>query len=76
MSYVNQDDGCTYLSSNEHYHVSGYVTLRVWVSFNTGSEPGDSGYDADLDKAVEDVVYSDWTLEDTSELVEEVEEDW
>lgn len=75
MTNVNQDDGCTYLSRNEHWCVSGYVTIRVPVSFDTWGEPGDRRFDMDLEDAVNDIVSGEWELEDSDGLDFEAESD-
>lgn len=67
MTYLCQDDGCTYLSGNEHYRVHGYVTLKVCIDFETSAEPGDAGFDRDLDDAISDVLNTtDYEIEDDS----------
>lgn len=72
MSYTDPEDGITYRSRGEHYHVSGYVTLKVYVSFDTDYEPDESGYDVDLMDAIADV---DWEIDDDSGLEFEIESD-
>ena len=75
MTYLCQDDGITYLSGNEHYRVHGYVTLKVYIDFDTSAEPGDARFDRDLDDAIADVMNtSDYEIEDDS-LDCDVEED-
>ena len=73
MSYTNQDDGITYASVGEHYHVSGYVTVRVYVSFDTDYEPDDSKFDEQLRDEVS--MFDDWEIEDDSDLEYEIEGD-
>lgn len=73
MSYTDPNDGITYRSKGEHYHVSGYVTVKVWVSFDTYNEPDESGYDADLMDAVADGEIEE--IEDDSGLEFEIEDD-
>lgn len=53
MSYINQEDGLTYPSHDEEYHVTGYVTVRVPVDFNTKYEPGEKGFDDDLQDGID-----------------------
>lgn len=72
MSYTDPEDGITYRSRGEHYHVTGYVTVTVYVSFDTYNEPDESGYDADLMDAI---TYGDWEIEDDSGLEFEIESD-
>lgn len=72
MSYQDPEDGTVSRTRGEHYHVTGYVTVKVWVSFDTWNEPDDSGYDADLMDAVAD---GEWEIEDDSELDFEIEDD-
>lgn len=75
MTYLCQDDGITYLSGNEHYRVHGYVTLKVYIDFDTSAEPGDARFDRDLDDAIADVMNTtDYEIEDDS-LDCDVEED-
>lgn len=75
MTYLCQDDGITYLSGNEHYRVHGYVTLKVYIEFETSAEPGDARFDRDLDDAIADVMNTtDYEIEDDS-LDCDVEED-
>lgn len=57
MTYVDQEDGLTKLSLGEEYHVTGYVTIKVWVDYSTSHEPGDD--EKELDDAVRDIVGSD-----------------
>ena len=52
MSYTNQEDGITYASAGEHYHVSGYVTVKVYVSFDTEYEADDPKFEAELQDEV------------------------
>lgn len=73
MTHVNPDDGICYLDRNEHYHVTGYVTVKVWVDFETSSEPGDPDFEEDLNEAVAD--FEDWEIEDSDDLDLEVEVD-
>lgn len=76
MTYLCQDDGCTYLSGNEHYRVHGYVTLKVYIDFETSAEPGDARFDRDLDDAISDVLNTtDYEIEDDSSLDYDVEDD-
>lgn len=71
MTHVCQDDGLTYLDGGEQWRVSGYVTVKVWVDFTTTSEPGDMGFDDDLNDAVSD--FDDWEVEDIDGLDFEAE---
>lgn len=67
MTYLCQDDGITYLSGNEYYHVHGYVILKVYIEFDTTAEPGDARFDKDLDDAISDVLNTtDYEIEDDS----------
>ena len=67
MTYLCQDDGITYLSGNEHYRVHGYITVKVYIEFETSAEPGDARFDRDLDDAISDVLNtSDYEIEDDS----------
>lgn len=75
MSHVNQDDGCTYLEADEHWCVSGYVTIKVHVCFETCGDPGDREFDRALDDAINDVTFADWELVDSDDLEFEVESD-
>lgn len=74
MTHLCQDDGCTYLDRNEEWHVTGYVTVKVYVDFTTTSEPGDQGFDDDLGDAVDDVVSGDYEIVDSDELDLEAQE--
>lgn len=71
MTHVCQEDGVTYLDGGEQWRVSGYVTVRVWVDFTTTSEPGEPGFDDDLNDAVSD--FEDWEVENMDELDFEAE---
>ena len=71
MSHVCQDDGCTYLDRGEQYHVTGYVTVKVYVDFYTTYEPHESGFDDELEDAVEGS--DDCDIEDYDGLDFEVE---
>lgn len=74
MSYTNPDDGITYASMNEEYHVTGYVTVRVPVDFYTSSEPDDPRFDAEL---LDSMDYNDMEIEDWDGLdIEIVEREW
>lgn len=53
MSYINQEDGLTYPSHDEEYHVTGYVTVRIPVDFITKYEPGEEGFDDDLQDGID-----------------------
>lgn len=77
MTHLCQDDGVTYLDGREHWHVSGYVTVKVWVSFDTHGEPGDPDgrFDDDLYDALSDVICDDFEVEDSDGLDFEAEED-
>ena len=75
MTYVSQEDGISYLSRGEEYHVTGYVTVRVPVNFYTTSEPDESRFDVELMDALE---FDDFEIEDTDGLdfdVEKIEYD-
>ena len=72
MPRYDNDDGTVSLSRDEHYHVSGYVTVKVYVSFDTNYEPDESGFDIDLMDAVSD---GDWEIEDDCDLDYEIESD-
>lgn len=72
MPHYDYDDGTVSLCRNEYYHVSGYVTVKVYVSFDTNYEPDESGYDEDLMDAVSN---GDWEIEDDSDLDYEIESD-
>lgn len=72
MPHYDYDDGTVSLSRGEHYHVSGYVTVKVYVSFDTNYEPDESGWDADLMDAIE---FDDWEIENDDELDIEIEDD-
>ena len=73
MSYTNQEDGITYASAGEHYHVSGYVTVKVYVSFDTDHEADDPKFEAELQDEVS--MFDEWEIEDDSDLEWEIEED-
>ena len=73
MSYTNQDDGITYASAGEHYHVSGYVTVKVYVSFDTDYEADDPKFEAELQDEVS--MFDEWEIEDDSDLEWEIVED-
>lgn len=73
MTYMSQEDGITRLSHGEHYRVSGYVTVKVPVCYETYREPGED--DKDLWEAVEDVVGDDFDLVDSSDLRYEVDDE-
>lgn len=75
MTRMDQDDGCTYLTQGEHWHVSGYVTIRVPVEFDTWGEPGESSFDRDLNDAIDDVTHCEWELVDSDDLDMEAESD-
>lgn len=73
MARLDPSDGIMYTSAGEHYHVHGYVTVRVLVSFDTYDEPGSSGFDAALEEAVS--CFDDWEVDDYDEVDIEIEED-
>ena len=73
MSYTNQEDGITYASAGEHYHVSGYVTVKVYVSFDTDYEADAPKFEAELQDEVS--MFDEWEIEDDSDLEWEIEED-
>ena len=73
MSYTNQEDVITYASAGEHYHVSGYVTVKVYVSFDTEYEADDPKFEAELQDEVS--MFDEWEIEDDSDLELEIEED-
>ena len=73
MSYTNQEDGITYASAGEHYHVSGYVTVKVYVSFDTAYEADDPKFEAELQDEVS--MFDEWEIEDDSDLEWEIEDD-
>lgn len=73
MSYTNQEDGITYASAGEHYHVSGYVTVKVYVSFDTDYEADDPKFEAELQDEVS--MFDEWEIEDDSDLEWEIVED-
>lgn len=75
MTRLCQEDGCTYLSRGEEYHVSGYVTMRAYVSFNTTAEPGDSDFDDALMDALD---FDDLEIitDDLDYEVEVIEREW
>jgi len=73
MSIFNNEDGTTSLSRDEHYYVSGYVTVRVPICYETTKEPGED--DDDEWSAIMDVVGDDFDIVDDSELDYEIEKD-
>ena len=75
MSYINQEDGVRHASAGEHYHVSGYVYVKLFVSFDTGYDSSEAGFDSDLEEAVADVISDDYEIEDTGDLEWEIVED-
>ena len=76
MTYLCQDDGITYLSGNEHYRVHGYVTVKVYIDFDTSAEPGEARFDRDFDDAISDVLNTtDYEIEDCDSLDYDVEDD-
>ena len=75
MSYISQEDGIWRASAGEHYHVSGYVTVKLYVSFDTGYDSDEAGFDSDLEEAVADVISDDYEIEDTGDLEWEIVED-
>ena len=70
MTYMSQEDGITRLSRGEHYRVSGYVTVKVPVCYETSHEPGDD--EDELWEAIKDVVGDDFDLVDSDDLEYEV----
>ena len=73
MSYIDNDDGQLKCSRGEHYSVSGYVTIKVPISYETKDEPGDD--DDDMWEAISDVVGPDFDIVDTDDLEYEIEGD-
>lgn len=73
MPRYDRDDGTVSLCGDEYYHVSGYVTVKVRVSFNTSYEPDESGFDDALAEAVADS--GDWEIEDSDDLDYDIERD-
>jgi len=70
MTHIDKDDGITYLDANEQYHVSGYVTINLFVDYYTVEEDGEK----DLDEAIKDIVGTDdFEVLDTEKLEYEVE---
>lgn len=79
MTHIDQDDGITYLDGHEQWHVTGYVTVRVSVDFRTTYEPSDFEFDNEIKEAVDDVISTDYEIEDYDGLdfePERIEEDW
>lgn len=67
MSYIDKDDGTTNLSRGEHYEVSGYVTIKILVKYDTKNEPGED--EDDLWDAISDEIgYSDFDIENSDDL--------
>ena len=77
MSYIGKEDGARYLGGNEHWHASGYVTVKVWVSFDTDGEPGgpDDRFEDDLYEALSDVINDDFEVVESDGLELEAEAD-
>ena len=77
MTHLCQDDGITYLNGGEHWHVTGYATVKVWVSFDTDGEPGDPDdrFEDDLYAALSDVINDDFEVVESDGLELEAEED-
>ena len=58
-----EDDGTVSLSRGEHYHVSGYVRVKVSVSFDTYHEPDEKSFSSDMFDAVTDAISAgDWDI--------------
>ena len=73
MTYIDQEDGIEKLSRSERYEVSGYVTIKVPIRYETSNEPGED--DDEQWNAISDVVGPDFDIVDTSELDYEVSDE-
>lgn len=73
MSIFSNEDGITSLSGNEHYHVSGHVTIRIPICYDTNNEPGED--DDDKWEAIADVVGDDFDIVDDGGLDYMIEDD-
>lgn len=76
MSYISEEDGQIHASAGEQYHYSGWVTVKVYVDFDSPYEEGEAGYDNDLNEAL--VYMESWEVENADELeceIMEIEDD-
>lgn len=74
MSIFNNEDGTTSLSRGEHYEVSGYVTIKILVRYDTKNEPGEDKDDL-FDAIADDIGHKDFDIVDSDDLEYEIEGD-
>lgn len=67
MSIFNNEDGTTALSYDEHYEVSGYVTIKIHVRYDTNNEPGEDKGDL-FDAIADDIGHKDFDIVDSDDL--------
>lgn len=76
MSYISEEDGQIHASAGEKYHYKGWVTVKVYVDFDSYHEEGEAGFDDDFNEAV--VYMESWEIDDTSDMeceIVEIEDD-
>ncbi len=73
MPIYDNDDGTVRPNGREYWHVHGYVTLRVYVNYDTYADVEDSEFDNDLTDAIIDAL-DDYDVID-EELEYEIRED-
>ena len=74
MSYTDKDDGTTSLSRGEHYEVSGYVTIKIHVRYDTNKEPGEDQDDL-WDAISDEIGGTDFDIVDSDDLDYDIEKD-
>lgn len=70
---IDYDDGTAYAGKGEHYHCYGYVTIKVYVSFDCNDL--DNSYDEALDEALVEIVNDEYEIENSDCLEIEVRSD-
>lgn len=73
MSHVNQDDGITYADGDEEYQYTGYITMKLTVSFTSQYDEGSDEFLSDLSDSLDicEGSIEDWDLD-----VEIVKREW
>ncbi len=72
MSYISKEDGEIHASAGEQYHYHGWVTVKVYVDFNSPYEESEAGFDDDLNEVT--VYMESWEIENTDDLECEIVE--